>query len=171
MVPTRADRCCYVQHSIQSREQAWEHWGQRTIAQQHGTGDALTESRERSEVEAAFEKAMDPRAGSPATGKSVAGINNLFVDDLFGKGGNETEQRVLTRLANIFKLVQKIGLMWPSQDKEFVGQKIPKPGRTLKLVKKRPLRSWRRSQWNETRRKTSSALLQCIHCAEAFWER
>ena len=47
MVPTRADRCCYVLYSTQSRERAWEHWGQRTIAQQHGTGDALTESRER----------------------------------------------------------------------------------------------------------------------------
>ena len=28
----------------------------------------------------------------------MAGIINLFVDDLFGKGGNEMEQRVLTRL-------------------------------------------------------------------------
>ena len=54
MVPTRADRCCYVLYSITSRERAWEYWGQRTIAQQHGTGDALTESRERSEMEAAF---------------------------------------------------------------------------------------------------------------------
>ena len=26
MVPTRADRCCYVLYSIQSRERAWEHW-------------------------------------------------------------------------------------------------------------------------------------------------
>ena len=38
--------------------------------------------------------------------------------------------RVLTRLRKNFKLVQKIGMM--SQDKEFVGHKIPKPGRTLK---------------------------------------
>ena len=63
----------------------------------------------------------------------MAGIINLFVDDIFGTGGNEMEQRVLTRLGNIFKLVQKIGMMWPSQDKEFVGHKIPKPGRTLKI--------------------------------------
>ena len=47
MVPTpRADRCYYVLYSIQSRERAWEHW----TAQQHGTGDALNESRERSEM-------------------------------------------------------------------------------------------------------------------------
>ena len=25
MISTRADRCCYVLHSIQSRERAWEH--------------------------------------------------------------------------------------------------------------------------------------------------
>ena len=49
MVPTRADRCCYVLYSIQSRERAWEHWIQGAIAQQNGTKDAFTESRERSE--------------------------------------------------------------------------------------------------------------------------
>ena len=70
MIPTLADRCCNVLYSIQSRERAWEHWGQRTIAQQHGTGDALTESRERSEMEAALKKTQDPTAGSPATGKN-----------------------------------------------------------------------------------------------------
>ena len=41
----------------------------------------------------------------------MAGIINLFVDDLFGTGGNEMEQRDLTRLKNIFKLIQKIGMM------------------------------------------------------------
>ena len=65
-------------------------------------------------------------AESPATGKSVAGILNPFADDLFGTGGNEMEQHVLTRLGKI-KLVQRIG--------------------------------------------TSIALLQCIQCTEAFWER
>ena len=60
----------------------------------------------------------------------MARIINLFVDDLFGTGGNEMAHRVLTRLRKNFKLVQKIGMM--SQDKEFVGHKIPKPGRTLK---------------------------------------
>ena len=49
-------------------------------------------------MEAAFGGTPDPTAGSPATGKSVARIINLFVDDLFRSGGNEMEQRVLTRL-------------------------------------------------------------------------
>ena len=77
MVPTRADRCCYVMYSLKSRKQAGEHWIQGAIAQQNGTKETFTDSREQSEMEAAFEK----KAGSPATGKSVAGIINLFVED------------------------------------------------------------------------------------------
>ena len=41
---------------------------------------------------------MDPFAGSPAAGKSVAGIINLFVDDLVGTSEIEMEQRILSRL-------------------------------------------------------------------------
>ena len=56
-------------------------------------------------MEAAFEKkTLDPTAGSPATGKSVARIISLFVDDLFGAGGNEMEQRVLTRRRTYFQV-------------------------------------------------------------------
>ena len=56
MLPTRPDRCCYVLYSSQSRKQALEHWVQGAIAQHNGTKDAFTESHERSEMEAAFEK-------------------------------------------------------------------------------------------------------------------
>ena len=70
----------------------------RTIAQWHGTGNVLAESRERTVMDAASEKILDSISGSPATGKSVAGIIDLFVDDLLGTDGNEMEQRVLTRL-------------------------------------------------------------------------
>ena len=90
MVPTRADRCCYVVYSIQSREQVREPWKQKTITlwhgtgyqhnltQWHGTSNILTEPRVRAEVDAAFENKLDPIAGNPATGKSVAGIIHLF---------------------------------------------------------------------------------------------
>ena len=104
LIPKRADRCCYVRYSIQSRERAREHWGQRPVAQQNDTKDAFTKSREQSEVEAAFEKTLDPKAGSPATGKSVAGIINLFVDDLFGTGGTKMEEPVLSRLGKDFQV-------------------------------------------------------------------
>ena len=70
-------------------------------------------------------------------------------------------------LQNISKLVQKIGTILPLQDNEFVGHKIPKTGRTMKSVETRPWMSLRKSQWNETRRKTSIALLQCTQCTEA----
>ena len=55
-------------------------------------------------MEAACVKTLDPQSGSPATEKSVARIINLFVDDLFGTGGNEMEQRVLTRLRKDFQV-------------------------------------------------------------------
>ena len=65
-------------------------------------------------MEAAFEKTLDPAAG-----KSVAGISNLFVDDLFGTGGNEMEQRVLTRLKTYFQVGSE-----DSNDAAFTGQRI-----------------------------------------------
>ena len=65
---------------------------------------------------------LDPIEGSPATGKSVAGIINPFVDDLFGTGGTEMEQRVPARLKKrMAKSVQNAGMMCSSQDREFVG--------------------------------------------------
>ena len=47
---------------------------------------------------------LDPIEGSPATAKSVAGFINLFMDDLFGTGGTEMEQRVLARLKKDFQV-------------------------------------------------------------------
>ena len=61
-------------------------------------------------------------------------------------------------------------MMKPSQDKDFVGQKILKLDRTLRFVKKRPLRNWRRSKWNATRKKTSTVHMQC-HCTPAMHTR
>ena len=43
-------------------------------------------------MEDAFEKTLDPTAGSPATRKPVARIIHLFVDDFFGTGGNKMEK-------------------------------------------------------------------------------
>ena len=65
----------------------------------------------RTEVDAAYERMLDPIAGSPATGKTLAGIMNLFVDDLSGTGGTEMEQRVQPDIERISKLVQKTGVM------------------------------------------------------------
>ena len=95
MVLTRADRCCYVLYSIQSRERTGN---QNNSTLWHDTSNISTQPRVRTEATAAFEKMLHPIAGSPATGKSVADIINLSVHDLFGTGGTEMEQRVLPRL-------------------------------------------------------------------------
>ena len=115
MVPTRADRCCYVLCSIQSRERTWN---QNNSTQWHDTSNISTKPRVRIEVDAALEKMLDPIAGSPATGKSVAGIN-LFVDDLFGTGGTDMAQRVLARLRKDFHVGSED---W--NDVLFTGQRI-----------------------------------------------
>ena len=47
---------------------------------------------------------LAPIAGSPGTGKSVAGINKIFEDDFFGTGGTEMEQRVVARLCKDFQV-------------------------------------------------------------------
>ena len=101
MVPTRADRCCYVWYSMQSRERTWR---QSNSTQWH---------------DAACETMLDPIAGSPATGKSVAGIINLCVDDLFGTGGTEMEHRVLSRLCKDFQIGSEDWI-----DVTFTGQRI-----------------------------------------------
>ena len=95
---TDAVTCCT---QIQSRERTWN---QNSSTQWHDTSNISTKPRVRIQADAAFEKMLDPIAGSPATAKSVAGIIHLFVDDLFGTGGTEIEQRVLSRLRKDFQV-------------------------------------------------------------------
>ena len=101
MFPTRADRCCYVLYSTQSRERTWKHF---ISTQWHDTSNISVKPRVTTEVDDAIEKMLDPFAGSPATRKSVAGIINLFVDDLFGTSGIEMEHRVEARLSKDFQV-------------------------------------------------------------------
>ena len=116
MVPTRADRCCYVLYSIQSRERTWK---QNNCTDWHNTSNISSKPRVRTEVDAAYERMLAPIAGSPATGKSVAGIIKLFADDLFGTDGTEMEQRVLARLCNDFQVGSEDWI-----DVTFTGQRI-----------------------------------------------
>ena len=116
MVPTRADRCCQVLYSVQSRERTLN---QRNYTHWKDTSNISNKPHVRTEVDAASEKMLDPIAGSPATAKSVAGIINLFVDDLFGTSGTEMEQRVLARLRKEFQVGSED---W--SDVTFTGQRI-----------------------------------------------
>ena len=87
--------------------------------QWHDTGNISNKPRVRTEVDATYEKMLDTIAGSPATGKSVTRIMNLFVDDLFGTGGTEMEHRVLARLSKDFQVGSED---W--SDVTFTGQRI-----------------------------------------------
>ena len=89
------------------------------ITQWNDTGNISNKPRVRTEADAAYEKILDPIAGSPATGKPVAGIINFFVDDLFGTCGTEMEQRVLARLTKHFRVGSED---W--NDVTFTGQRI-----------------------------------------------
>ena len=94
MVLTRADRCCYVFFSMNSREQTWN---QGDYSQCKNKDNISIKPSDRIEADGAYDRILNPIAGSPATGKNVAGTINLFVDDLFETDGTEIEQRVLAR--------------------------------------------------------------------------
>ena len=49
--------------------------------------------------------------------------------------------------------------------------KDPQSGPSLEVSQRRRLENWRRSLSKRTRKKISTALLQCIHGTEAFWDR
>ena len=84
---------------------------QKNHTQWNDTSNTSVKPRVTTEVDDAFEKMLDPIAGSPATGKSVTRIINLFVDDLFITGGTEMEQLSKPDLENISKLALKTGVM------------------------------------------------------------
>ena len=88
----QADRRCYVLYSTHACKLFWN---KKCSTQGYGTNGISLESRALSQRDIAFENMLDAIDGSPATGTSVAGIPILFVDGLFGTGGNKFEQRVL----------------------------------------------------------------------------
>ena len=97
--------------------------------------------------------------------------SSILVDDLCGTGGNEMEQRVLARLRKYFQVGSED---W--SDVAFVGLRIlwtqdSQKGTYIEVSQDKALMSWKTSKWNEARRKTSIALLKCIQCTEALWDR
>ena len=127
--------------------------------QWNDTGNISNKPRVRTEVDASYEKMLDPVAGSPATGKSVVGIIDLFVDDLFGTGGTEKGTTSPSQTKKGFP-------SWFKLERRTLNQERP-----LRLANKWTLRNWRRSQWNDTRKMMSIVHVQCIQGTEAFWDR
>ena len=138
----------------------------------YGTNDISLESRVRSQGDAAFERMLDPIEGSPATGKSVAGIINLFVDDLFGTGGTEMEQRVPARLKKrMAKSVQNAGMMCSSQDR-IRWMKDPQLGPSVEVSQARAIEELEEIPVKKkTQKKITTVLLHCKQGTEAFWDR
>ena len=132
-------------YSLQWRGQSWEHWIQESTAQHNGTEDAFAESRERIRNGSCIWKDAGSHSWKSSY-REICGKNHQSICgwSLWNKWKRHGTTRFDQTQKKIFKLVQKIGMMCPSQDKEFVGHKIPKTGRALKSVKTRPLMSWRK---------------------------
>ena len=115
MVPTRADRCCYVLYGEKKSEKA--------VKNRVSDGKKPIEL-----LEEAIDLLMDPVASSPSRGKEVKGVVNLHVDDLFYTGSGDFEKLVLSRLRQDFKV--------GSEDKNdivFTGQRVRKKGSSLEV--------------------------------------
>ena len=116
----------------------------------------------RTEVDAAYDKMLDPIAGSQLQRKSVAGIVNLFVDDLFGTSGTEMEQRVPGLTEKTSKLSRKTGMMGPSQDKRIRWTAGSQSGSCIEVrQQKKLLMNWTRSSLTKYE-KISTVPMRCI---------
>ena len=154
--PIDAVTCC-IQHS---RVIELGNIGDRTIAQQHDIPETSSLSGHKW-TQQMKKKSWIPQQEAQLQEKSVAEIINLFVGDLFGTG-------VLTRLRTDFQVGSED---W--NDETCTGQRKGwrQNPQTRPYIEVCQERSSMGSHWNETRRKTSNALLQCIRCIEAFWDR
>ena len=88
---------CCTHHSRQT-------WDQGHYTRWKGTVSISNKPRVRTEADDLYDRMLDPIASGPATGKSVVGIINLFVDNLFRTGGTEMEKHVLARLRKDFQV-------------------------------------------------------------------
>ena len=126
MVPTRADRCCYVLHSV-SRKRAADHQltskGEDPVSRKRAESKPLVKGYEKDLNMDLLDKAIDlltdPIHGSPSKNQYVCGALCLHVDDLFMAGNSEFLERVVQALRRDFQVgsEDKNGIM-------FVGQRI-----------------------------------------------
>ena len=107
-----------------------------THTQWHDTSIAITKPRMQTEADAAFEKQENPWQ------ESSIFLQMIFSGQVEPKWNNVSERDS----KRISKLVQKTRMIWPSQDKEFVGWKIHNQDRTLRWAHKRLLMNLRRHQ-------------------------
>ena len=133
LVPTRADRCCYVLYSekkkahFQSDEVidcSPEHLGpsiwEANLSSAFRALDIKSQSQAKDlDIDGALELLLDPITGSKAHGKTVEGIVTIHVDDCFMCGTDKFMRDVVGKLRKDFQV--------GSEDKNdimFVGQRI-----------------------------------------------
>ena len=110
MIPTRADRCCYVLYD------------KFRVSEQTDTSHGQSRVSERGLVPLtpdAVDYFLDPITGSPAHGQRVAGVICLHVDDLFMTGDRIFQQRVMDNIRKDFQVGSEM-----SDNVDFVGQRI-----------------------------------------------
>ena len=106
LVPTRADRCCYVFYSTNSSSRSRVTWAtdeQQVLQQLHDTNQpapAIWEAKSLSgtnkthhehiklDLDGALELLLDPITGSNAKNKTVDGVITIYVDDAFFTGND-----------------------------------------------------------------------------------
>ena len=106
LVPTRADRCCYVLYSDKA-----------TATTHHQTNS--TTSNPFDNIDKAIEYITSPIHGSPGKGKKTAGVVCLHVDDFFMSGDAEFKMRVYNKLIKAYQVGHE-----DTNNLEFVGQRV-----------------------------------------------
>ena len=107
MIPTRADRCCYV------------FFHSRTSTKSGRTTGTQVQFDIPEQIEKAIESLTDPITGSPSHGKSVSGIICLHVDDLFCVGDKEFCHHVVSAIQKDYQIGSA-----DTNDVLFVGQGV-----------------------------------------------
>jgi hypothetical protein len=103
VVPTRADRCCYVLYDDDPKAQV----------------KPFKEPLSQKNIETAAEYLFDPIHGSNAVGKKVIGIICLHVDDLFLTGTKKFHEKVVSAIRKEFEIGSE-----DEDDILFCGQRI-----------------------------------------------
>ena len=111
LVPTRADRCCYVLYGANkyNPDQMKTH-----MSKGEGSSPDVAKT-----IDTALEYLTDPVCGSPAAGKVTSGVLCLHVDDLIMAGDEEFQERVVKCLKTHFEVGSE-----DIDDIEFCGQRI-----------------------------------------------
>ena len=101
------------------------------------------------------------------------GSFNLFVDDLFGTGGKEMEQRVLARLSKDFQVGSED---W--NDVIFTGQRIrctkdPQTGSHIEFSQEKAIEELEEIPVERNTKEDFHCTLamQCIQDTQAFWDK